>query len=560
MAYQVLARKWRPQTFEEVVGQEPITRTLQNALAQGRVAHAFLFSGPRGVGKTSVARIQAKALNCVAGPTPHPDNTCAICREITNGSSLDVLEIDGASNRGIDEVRDLREKIKYLPSQGKYRVYIIDEAHMLTDPAFNALLKTLEEPPAHAVFILATTAPHKLPVTILSRCQRYDFRRIPTGLIQEYLGKLASQEGWHIDPEGLSLVARAAEGGLRDAQGFLDQVVTFGGEGVTAVEIARILGVTDRGALLSALTAILDRNGPQLLSLIDELYNQGHDLRRFYQDLVLYARHLLLAGLHHESRQLAAVADSEWEELTALARRTSEVHLHNLLTVLLQGEEELRRAAQPRLALEVLLLKLIHLEPIQPLNTWLAKLESLERRLEGRGGVAAKPASRTEVTSPAEAVPVAAAPPVKRVKEAIPPEAALVAPASPPAATPPPAVPAEAPLPEKWRAFVQYVHDQEGGPLYGKLSQCQLLGQEDHHLQVAAGGSWNAVGKAHEARLQELARAFFGEQYDLEIKAAEAKPPPKKAAKKSFKMTELKQQALEVFGGAFVSPEKEDTE
>ena len=251
MAYQVLARKWRPQTFEEVVGQEPITRTLQNALAQGRVAHAFLFSGPRGVGKTSVARILAKALNCVAGPTPHPDNTCEVCREITNGSSLDVLEIDGASNRGIDEVRDLREKIKYLPSQGKYRVYIIDEVHMLTKEAFNALLKTLEEPPAHAVFILATTDPHKVPVTILSRCQRYDFRRIPTGMIQEYLGKLAAQEGWHIDPEGLALVARAAEGGLRDAQGFLDQVVTFGGEGVTAAEIARILGVTDRGALLA---------------------------------------------------------------------------------------------------------------------------------------------------------------------------------------------------------------------------------------------------------------------------------------------------------------------
>ncbi len=566
MAYQVLARKWRPQTFEEVVGQEPITRTLQNALAQGRVAHAFLFSGPRGVGKTSVARILAKALNCVAGPTPHPDNTCDSCRQITNGSSLDVLEIDGASNRGIDEVRDLREKIKYLPSQGKYKVYIIDEVHMLTKEAFNALLKTLEEPPAHAVFILATTEPHKVPVTILSRCQRYDFRRIPTGVIQEYLGKLAAQEGWHLDPEGLALVARAAEGGLRDAQGFLDQVVTFGGEGVTAAEIARILGVTDRGALLTALTAIIDRNGPQLLSLVDELYNQGHDLRRFYQDLVLYARHLLLAGLHHESRHLAAVADSEWEELTALARRVPEVHLHNLLTVLLQGEEELRRAAQPRLALEVLLLKLIHLEPIQPLHTWLAKLESLEQRLEGRGGVAAKPASRMAVTPPAEPGPVAAAQPVERVKEAIPPEPALVAPASPPAAvaqaSPPvePTVPADLPLPEKWQAFVQYVHDREGGPLYGKLSQCQLLGQEDHHLQVAAGGSWNAVGKAHEARLQELARAFFGEQYDLEIKAAEAKPPPKKAAKKSFKMTELKQQALEVFGGAFVSPGKEEAE
>ena len=267
MAYQVLARKWRPQNFEEVVGQEPITRTLQNALTAGRVAHAFMFSGPRGVGKTTVARILAKALNCEAGPTPHPDNTCQMCQEITNGSSMDVLEIDGASNNGVEEVRNLREKIKYLPTQGKYRVYIIDEVHMLSTAAFNALLKTLEEPPAHAVFILATTEIHKVPVTILSRCQRYDFRRIPTGLIQAHLAKLAEQEGWKIDPEGLALVARAAEGGLRDAQGFLDQVVTFGGDGVSVPEIARILGVTDRAALLGALTAIIDRHGPDLLSL-----------------------------------------------------------------------------------------------------------------------------------------------------------------------------------------------------------------------------------------------------------------------------------------------------
>ncbi len=543
MAYQVLARKWRPQIFAEVVGQEPITRTLQNALASGRVAHAFLFSGPRGVGKTSVARILAKALNCTAGPTAHPDNTCENCRAITNGSALDVLEIDGASNRGIDEVRDLREKIKYLPAQGKYKVYIIDEVHMLTKEAFNALLKTLEEPPAHAVFILATTEPHKVPVTILSRCQRYDFRRIPTGLIEEHLGKLAAQEGWRIDPEGLALVARAAEGGLRDAQGFLDQVVTFGGEEVSAAEIARILGVTDRGALLSALTAVIDRNGPQLLTLIEELYNQGHDLRRFYQDLVLYARHLLLAGLQHESRQLAPVADSEWEALTALARRAPEVHLHNLLTVLLQGEEELKRAAQPRLALEVLLLKLVHLEPVMPLAAWLARLESLEQRLSGPGGASRGAAPRPEPQPPAAVAP-----------------ASPVAQASLPAE--PQAVSAEAPLEEKWQAFMQYVREEEGGPLYGKLSQCRLLGLEDHRLQVAAGRTWNSVGRAHEARLQELARAFFGEGYVLEIQVPEGKPAEKKpaAAKKPFKMAELKQQALEVFGGAFVSPGKEKPE
>jgi DNA polymerase-3 subunit gamma/tau len=528
MTYQVLARKWRPQTFEEVVGQEPITRTLQNALAAGRVAHAFLFSGPRGVGKTSVARILAKALNCAAGPTPHPDNTCQICQEITNGSSLDVLEIDGASNRGIDEVRDLREKIKYLPTQGKYRVYIIDEVHMLTKEAFNALLKTLEEPPAHAVFVLATTEPHKVPVTILSRCQRYDFRRIPTGVIQANLAKLADQEGWQIDPEGLALVARAAEGGLRDAQGFLDQVVTFGGEGVTAPEIARILGVTDRGALLSALKAIIERQGPDLLNLIEELYNQGQDLRRFYQDLMLYARHLLVAGLHPEARHLAAVADTEWDELVNLARRTPAIHLHNLLSVLLQGEEELKRAPQPRLALEVLLLRVIHLEPVLPLGEWLTRLEALERRLEVTPRVPSGSVDAAEQQAPAARPPV------------------------------------EAGLQDQWQAFLAFVREQENGPLCGKLAQSRLADLSDHHVKVVMGRAWNANGPQHEARLQELVRAFFGQACTLEIETEGAKGPKKTpaAAKKPLDMKKLQQQALEIFGGEWVptTPGKEEPE
>jgi DNA polymerase-3 subunit gamma/tau len=549
MAYQVLARKWRPQTFEEVVGQEPITRTLQNALAAGRVAHAFLFSGPRGVGKTSVARILAKALNCEAGPTPHPDNTCQRCREITNGASLDVLEIDGASNRGIDEVRDLREKIKYLPAQGTYKVYIIDEVHMLTKEAFNALLKTLEEPPAHAVFVLATTEVHKVPVTILSRCQRYDFRRIPTELIQGHLVKLAGEEGWHIDPEGLALIARAAEGGLRDAQGFLDQVVTFGGDGVSVAEIARILGVTDRGALLSALTAIIERNGPELLDLVEALYNQGHDLARFYQDLVLYARHLLVAGLHPESRQLAAVADAEWDDLTRLAGRVPAVHLHNLLSVLLQGEEELKRSPQPRLALEVLLLRLIHLEPVMPLGEWLARLEALEARLGG-GGAPKAPPRRPK--APEKAGPKASA----AATVAEPPEEA-------PAAAPPPDR-QEAGLEEQWQAFLEFVQQEENGPLSGRLAKSRLVERGDSGLKVALGRAWNAAGAVHEDRVRELARAFFGPETTLEL-AVEAPKTGKKAAaaaKKPLSMKKLQQEALEIFGGEWLGAEtgKEEPE
>jgi len=538
MAYQVLARKWRPQTFEEVVGQEPIIRTLQNALAAGRVAHAFLFSGPRGIGKTSVARILAKALNCEAGPTPHPDNTCQICREITLGSSLDVLEIDGASNRGIDEVRDLREKIKYLPTQGKYRVYIIDEVHMLTKEAFNALLKTLEEPPAHAVFVLATTEVHKVPVTILSRCQRYDFRRIPTALIQAHLARLAQEEGWRIDPEGLALVARAAEGSLRDAQGFLDQVVTFGGDGVSVPEIARILGVTDRRALLRALTAVIDRNGPDLLNLIEEIYNQGQDLGRFYQDLVLYARHLLLAGIHPEARRLAAVADTEWDELIRLASRTPAIHLHNLLSVLLQGEEELKRAPQPRLALEILLLRVIHLEPVLPLAEWLARLEALKQSLEGGPRAAppvTRPGKRPPTPGPSEPAPPAA-PPLEK----------------------------EAGLRDQWQAFLKFVQEKDNGPLCGKLAQSRLLGRSDHGLQIVLGRPWNAAEPRHEARLRELARDFFGPETTLLIEVEATRPPKKTppAASKPLDPKQLQQQALEIFGGEWLeaAPAKEESE
>jgi len=524
MSYQVLARKWRPQTFEEVVGQEPVTRTLKNAVAQGRVAHAFLFSGPRGVGKTSVARILAKALNCAEGPTPAPCNRCQACREITNGSSLDVLEIDGASNRGIDEVRDLREKIKYLPAQGTYRVYIIDEVHMLTREAFNALLKTLEEPPAHAIFIMATTEPHKVPATILSRCQRYDFRRIPTDLILAHLENLVRQEGWTLDPEGLALVAREAEGSLRDAQGFLDQVVTFGGQGVDAAEVARILGVTDRKALLTALGAVVRRQGPELLALIDELYNQGHDLKRFYQDLVLYTRHLLLAALHPEARGLAEVADGEWQELVERGRQGPAPHFHNLLSLLLTGEEDLRRSSMPRLALEVLLLRLVAVEPLLPLGEWLKRLEALEGKL---GGAAAQPS-----------VPSDPQPPVLRE--------------APPAAGAPPA---KLPAVRDWPAFVEHVKKTVGGPIAAKMARLTFKGMENHTIRAGAPKSFNLGGAGQQERIRELVRNFFGAESTLEIDIETEERPaagPEKGS--SPLLNDLKQQALEIFGGRWLEP------
>jgi DNA polymerase-3 subunit gamma/tau len=567
MSYQVLARKWRPQTFDEVVGQEHVTRTLKNALEMGRVAHAFLFSGPRGVGKTSVARILAKSLNCAQGPTTTPCNQCQACQEITQGHSLDVLEIDGASNRGIDEVRELRENIKYLPAHGGYKVFIIDEVHMLTKEAFNALLKTLEEPPPHAIFILATTEAHKVPVTILSRCQRYDFRRLTTAAIQAHLGRMAAQEGWSLAPEGLQLIAQEAEGGMRDAQGLLDQVITFGGPAVTPAEIARILGVTERRLLLETLTALVQRQGPRMLEIVAQCHEQGHDLRRFYQDLLWASRNLLLAKLGATARGLADLADQEWEQLQALAQPVSLAHLANLLTTLLKGEEELRRSPHPRLSLEVLLLRLVSLEPVLDLPEWLARLESLELRLAQSPAAAGAEAPVSEPPRPAAPAPAAEVPALQvpaapAPAVAVAPTPAIAAAPAPEPLEPPdtPVAPAAAPVAEgdRWQAFLAFVDRQDGGPLAGRLAGSRLVGQEDEILRVAPTEAWRTALPQHQEQLQDLVRQFFGPHYVLKFEtatgAAEAGREPHSGGQ--LTLAELKPLAGEIFGGQWLRPQK----
>jgi DNA polymerase-3 subunit gamma/tau len=378
MSYLVLARKCRPQVFEEVLGQGHVTQTLQNAIKAGRVAHAYLFSGPRGVGKTTVARILAKALNCQDGPTPVPCNLCASCREITQGISLDVQEIDGASNRGIDDIRELRESIKYLPTQGRYKIYIIDEVHMLTGEAFNALLKTLEEPPKHALFMFATTELNKVPLTIYSRCQSFNFRRVSPDSIVNYLKSLAQAEKVVIEEGALRLIARQSEGSVRDSLSLLDQILSFSMEKITEVQIQEILGFVDRRIIYEVGWAILENQVKRLLELVGEVYEFGYDLKQFLKDLIEHFRNLLLIKMGHDQGPLLEIPQEEIPEIKEKIREISLDFLQDGLHFLVHSEMELRRAPQPRLALEMILLRAARFRELIPIDSILERLDQLQ--------------------------------------------------------------------------------------------------------------------------------------------------------------------------------------
>jgi len=379
MSYLVLARKWRPQIFEEVIGQRHITQTLQNAISQKRVAHAFLFTGARGVGKTSTARILAKALNCEAGPQINPCNQCTTCHEISSGTSIDVIEIDGASNRGIDEIRELRENVRYTPAKSRYKIFIIDEVHMLTREAFNALLKTLEEPPPHIIFIFATTEPHKIPATILSRCQRYDFKRIPLREIIENLKRITEEEKVQISQRGLFTIAQESEGSLRDAQSLLDQVISYGGKNIGDEDITEVLGLIDRKVLYDTIEAIGSRKAERCMEIVEYIYHYGYDLQHFCQELLQSFRNLILMKVSQEPEGLMELPKEEFEILGKQAERFQFDHLNHLFSLLLKGEEEVAQSTFPRIMLEMTLIRMATLRPILPIDEILKKLEGLEK-------------------------------------------------------------------------------------------------------------------------------------------------------------------------------------
>ncbi|MCA1848490.1 MAG: DNA polymerase III subunit gamma/tau [Actinobacteria bacterium] len=400
MKHTTLYRKWRPRRMGEIVGQEPVVRTLSRAIETGRVAHAYLFSGPRGTGKTSTAKVLAMGLNCEKGPTPEPDGTCESCRAIMNSSSLDVVEMDAASNRGIDEIRDLRDRVNLAPVAGRVKVYIIDEVHMLTPEAFNALLKMLEEPPEHVVFVLATTEKHKVLSTIISRCQGFDFRRPGVETLREKLAEIAQAEGIEVEPEALTVIAREGRGSFRDAEGLLDQLSSFAEGKVTAAMVRELLGSVGPGALLETTAALHERRAADALRILDRLSNEGRDLGQFVGELISHLRNLMLLP-HAPEVALAEVGAEERGSLEEQARSVPTAEVVWLIEALGDTMGRIKRGGDPKLELELSFLKLARGYTEPSVESLVRRLETLELAAE-QGSVARVPEAAPEENPVAE--------------------------------------------------------------------------------------------------------------------------------------------------------------
>lgn len=404
MSYLVLARKYRPQTLTELVGQEHIARALSNAIRMNRVAHAYLFCGARGTGKTSTARIVAKMLNCESGPTIEPCGTCVACTEIAAGNCIDVYELDAASNRGVNEIRELREGVGYTPARDRHKIYIVDEAHMLTNEAANAFLKTLEEPPDHAIFILATTDPQRLPVTIRSRCQRYDFRRVRSSEVVIALRAIVSAEKVQLEDDALYLIAREGDGSMRDSLSVLDQVIAFGGDAPSAEEVAALLGVADRNRTASLLKALLDRDALRALKAIGAAHGHGIDLRTFTRSIAMEARDVLVVRLSDQaSKELVDRSETELDALKKIAYGIDTAELERLANVLLEVAEAVMQARHPRLLLEMTAVRLCKTQRLADVATLVERVENLLRYARKTGGTStpARPESRRSTSASA---------------------------------------------------------------------------------------------------------------------------------------------------------------
>ena len=488
MSYLVLARKWRPQTFGDVIGQSHVTKTLQNALKNDCLAHALLFSGPRGVGKTSVARILAKAVNCESGPAPDPCNKCGVCREITAGSSIDVQEIDGASNRGIDDIRQLRENIQFFPTRCRHRIYIIDEVHMLTKEAFNALLKTLEEPPSHVYFIFATTEPEKIPATIHSRCQHYEFRRLSTAELADHLGKIVQTEGMGLQQDAMLLLAREAEGSVRDSLSLLDQVAAYGATSLK--EVCEVLGVVGTQVLKELAVAILESDVAKALRLIDDVYSFGGNIQKFTTDLVFFFRNLVvLKNLSPErAATLMDLSREDVEEFSSVISKYTAHSLFQVLDALMKGQEAIYRSTTPKLSLEMLVIRLCSMKEVLGIDDLLGKVDKLLS--SGRIG--------KENFSEGSQKEISASPETDSVTQT-----------------------AKECSPEIWTDFVDFVKEQH--PVLGSLlACCEGIETESNgdrvQLKCRSGMQHDMLCEVdHQQRLRELTKKFFSRAIDVVI-------------------------------------------
>jgi DNA polymerase-3 subunit gamma/tau len=552
MPYQVLARKWRPRTFDEVVGQPTVTRTLKNALATGRIGHAFLLSGARGVGKTTSARILAKALNCAKadGPTPDPCGECSSCVEIAAGTSLDVQEIDGATHNGVEQVRELRESARYNPARDRFKIWIIDEVHMLSTGAFNALLKTLEEPPPRVKFVFATTEYHKIPDTILSRCQQYDFRMIPAKELVAHLRQVADGESIQVSEEALARIARAAEGSARDALSLFDQVLSFSGQAVRDEDIGALLGLVDRELLLGVARAILEGESLSLLQLVDRLSDYGADYRNFNRELILFFRELLLLKVAPaDSGLLAQVVPEERARMRPLADAYSEEDLLRTFEVLTKAETDLRLAQDPRVTLELALLKLVQVRRLMPFAELVQRVEKMA------GGVPAGPA-------PAAAPKVAAPPPAPAVRPPQVAAAPVPAPVAAPAIAPAPAETGPAGL------LASMLAQAQARPSLVQALRSASLKEDGDGVVLQVSPDFSAFAALHADEYKDLARRATGRPVKLRIEtgageeaspAAAAEPQKRKQRLMEEAAREpAVQEALDIFGGRVVDVREND--
>ena len=558
MSYVVLARKWRPKTFDDLIGQDYITQTLKNAISTGKIAHAFIFSGPRGVGKTSTARIVAKAVNCISGPTSQPCSECSFCNEISEGKSLDVMEIDAASHTGVNDIREIIENIKYLPTSGKNKIYIIDEAHMLSQSAFNALLKTLEEPPPHVLFILATTEVHKIPVTILSRCQRYDFKKVSVEKIKEQLSTITSKEKIKIDDETLYVIAQEADGSLRDSLSLMDQLIATYGSEIKHEDALSILGILDRKLVKSSLEGIIKKDPKFCIDVLNQALDKGISPKRFAEDLLRTLRYALLIRTCGKN----SVSDLSEEDKTSLEEMLNDVSVEtveSLFNLMLEGAENIQRSFYSQMALELILIKLSTLEDIVPVQEIITKLENLSKGLGNKENSSSKGGESSKVYK--------SAPSPKQ------------APKMPESKTETVSQPKETTVPKiktssdekTTEGFIEHVKSSK--PVIARrLEQAKEIKLDDNNIkivcEVGSAQSDYLKRKESQSALDILIKDFFSNRHKLQIVEIEINGGDNnknevelKAEKKErLKNDPAIKEAIDVFGGRVISIKPKDKE